>query len=248
VKVNVQTCEKLIVALDVDGADEAGRLADGLLPWAGWFKIGMQLFYSAGPAVVEALRQKGAGVFLDLKLHDIPNTVGRAAAALTRLGAGMLTVHASGGGAMMEAAAAAVREEAGRLGMPRPRVLAVTVLTSVEQRVFNRELGLPGKILDRVVSWAALAREHGMDGVVASAQEAAAVRRECGPDFLIVTPGIRPAGSAAGDQRRVMTPAAAIAAGATHLVVGRPITGAADPAAAARSLAVEIAAALHDGN
>ncbi|OAT86736.1 orotidine-5'-phosphate decarboxylase [Desulfotomaculum copahuensis] len=236
--------EKLIVALDVDTKEQALQLVELLQPYAGMFKTGMQLFYSAGPAVVSVLKERGAGVFLDLKLHDIPNTVGHAAAVLTRLGVSMLTVHAAGGAAMMRAAAAAAGEEADRLKIRRPRVLAVTVLTSIDEQAFNRELGLSGTVQDRVAAWSALARECGLDGVVASAREAALVCRECGPDFLVVTPGIRPAGAGSGDQRRIMTPAAALAAGASHLVVGRPVTGAPDPAAAARALLAEMAGAV----
>lgn len=228
------------MALDVDEASRACRLAECLAPWVGMFKVGMQLFCSRGPAVVKALQRTGARVFLDLKLHDIPRTVARTSRVLARLGVGMFNVHAAGGAEMMRAAAAAAREEAAARGLPPPLVLAVTVLTNINQEVFSRELGFQGTILEKAVAWALLARECGLDGVVASAREAAAIRQVCGPNFLIVTPGIRPAGAAAGDQKRVATPAEALKAGATHLVVGRPVTGAADPVAAVKGLLAEI--------
>ncbi len=230
----------MIVALDVDEASRACRLAECLAPWVGMFKVGMQLFYGQGPAVVEALRRTGARVFLDLKLHDIPRTVAGASRVLARLGVSMFNVHAAGGAEMMRAAAEAAREEAAAMGLPPPLVLAVTVLTSIDQEAFARELGFGGRISEKVVAWALLARECGLDGVVASAREAAAIRQSCGPDFLIVTPGIRPAGAPAGDQKRVATPAEALKAGATHLVVGRPVTEAADPVEAVKGLLAEI--------
>lgn len=232
--------EKLIVALDVDEAYYACQLAERLKPWVGMFKVGMQLFYSQGPAVVEALQQMGAKVFLDLKLHDIPRTVASASRALTRLGVSMFNVHAAGGADMMRAAVESAWEEAAARNLKRPLVIAVTVLTSIDQPIFARELGFNGSILERVVAWASLAKKCGLDGVVASAHEAAAIRQACGPNFLIVTPGIRPAGAQVGDQKRVTTPASALKAGATHLVVGRPVTGAPDPIEAVKSLLGEI--------
>lgn len=234
--------EKLIIALDVDRAQQAFSLVDQLEPYTGMFKIGMQLYYSEGPTVVEGLRRRGARVFLDLKLHDIPNTVAKAVRALTRLGVNMFNLHAAGGAAMMRAAVECAREESAATDVPRPLVIAVTVLTSIDQPAFNREMGLSGPISDRVVAWSLLAKECGLDGVVASAREAAAIRQACGPDFLIVTPGIRSAGAASGDQKRVMTPAGALAAGASHLVVGRPVTSAPDPVEAARALLEEMVA------
>ncbi|SHI51630.1 orotidine-5'-phosphate decarboxylase [Desulfofundulus thermosubterraneus] len=232
--------EKLIVALDVESTEQALDLVEQLKPWAGMFKVGMQLFYSQGPAVIKDICRQGVKVFLDLKLHDIPNTVAQAVRVLTRLGVTMFNVHAAGGRAMMRAALESCGEESTALGIPRPLVVAVTVLTSIDQLAFNRELGLSGPVLDRVVAWALLAKECGLDGVVASAQEAAAIRQSCGPDFLIITPGIRPAGAAGGDQKRIVTPAGALAAGASRLVVGRPIIGAPEPVKAARAILSEM--------
>lgn len=232
---------KLIIALDVDTAQQAEEMVKQLASYAGMFKVGMQLFYSAGPDVVRRIKEQGVKVFLDLKLHDISNTVGQAARALAGLGADMINVHAAGGSSMMRAAAEAVREQAAKLHVPAPMVIAVTVLTSIDQSVFNREMGLAGEIQERVKLWALLTRESGLQGVVASARETAVIREACGPNFAIVTPGIRPAWSVTGDQRRVLTPSQAIAQGASYLVVGRPITGAADPAGAARQVLSEMA-------
>lgn len=230
----------LIIALDVDTLEEAAGLADRLGPYVGAFKVGMQLFNSAGPEAVLRLKEKGP-VFLDLKLHDIPNTVAGAARVLTRLGAAIINVHAAGGGAMMRAAAEAARVEAEKCGLPRPLVIAVTVLTSMDQETFNNELGISGAIQDRVTAWSLLAKEAGLDGVVASPREITAIREACGPDFAIVTPGVRPAGSAANDQKRTMTPGEAVGLGATCLVVGRPVTAAPDPVKAAKAILAEIA-------
>jgi orotidine-5'-phosphate decarboxylase len=234
--------EKLIVALDVDSAEQALKLVERLKPWAGLFKVGMELFYSQGPVIINELRRRGVKLFLDLKLHDIPNTVARATRVLTRLGVAMFNVHAAGGRTMMRAALESCQEESAKLGLSRPLVLAVTVLTSIDQLAFNQELGFSGPVADKVVAWALLARECGLDGVVASAHEAGAIRRLCGPDFIIVTPGIRPSGTAGGDQKRIVTPAVALAAGASHLVVGRPIIAAPDPAKAARFILDEMIA------
>lgn len=232
--------QRLIVALDMDTAGEALDLARQLQPYVGMFKVGMQLFYGAGPTVVQQLKDLGGRVFLDLKLHDIPNTVGRAAAALTRLGADMINVHAGGGLAMMAEAARAVRQEAERLRVTPPLLIAVTVLTSIDRQVMNQELQIGGPVLEQVVHWARLARQAGLAGVVASPLEAGAIRSACGPEFTIVTPGVRPAGADRGDQRRVLTPAQAIEQGASYLVIGRPITGAGDPVQAARLIVREM--------
>jgi orotidine-5'-phosphate decarboxylase len=230
----------LLVALDVDGADEAASLADRLRGVAGGFKIGSRLFSSRGPAVVETLVARGDRVFLDLKYHDIPNTVAGAVAAATRLGVWMVNVHASGGSVMMRAAAAAAREEAARLGRPAPLVVAVTVLTSLDETTIE-EVGVKGPVLEQVGRLADLARTAGLDGVVASPRETVLIRARLGPDFVIVTPGVRggAAESAPDDQTRTATAAAALAAGATYLVVGRPIIGAADPRLAAERIAAE---------
>jgi len=230
--------EQLLVALDVDRAADARRLADELRGAVGGFKIGSRLFTSEGPGVVEDLAARGDRVFLDLKFHDIPNTVAGAVAAATRLGAWMVNVHAGGGRAMMIAARDAAREEAARASRPAPLVIAVTVLTSLGAELLN-EMGVAGSAEDQVVRLAALAHSCGMDGVVASPQEIRAVRAVCGHPFAIVTPGIRGAADEKGDQRRTLSAAEALAAGATYLVVGRPIIGADDPRQAAERIAAE---------
>ncbi|MCL6635589.1 MAG: orotidine-5'-phosphate decarboxylase [Peptococcaceae bacterium] len=230
----------LIVALDVDTMEEAAGLAQKLAPYVWGFKVGMQLYCSAGPEAVRRLREKNVPVFVDLKLHDIPNTVAGAARALTRHGASILNLHAAGGKAMLRAAAEAARDEAGKAGVEPPLVVAVTVLTSIDQEVFNLEMGIAGPVQDRVVAWALLAREAGLDGVVASPHEIVAIREACGPDFVIITPGVRPACAARGDQKRIMTPREAVELGADYLVVGRPVTAAPDPVQAARAILEEI--------
>jgi orotidine-5'-phosphate decarboxylase len=232
--------DRLIVALDVPGLAEAEALVDRLGGTVARVKIGSQLFSAAGPAAVEAMRRRGLEVFLDLKFHDIPSTVAGAAAAATRLGVFMFDVHAGGGPAMMAAAAQAAAETARGLGRPRPLVLAVTVLTSLD-RAGLALLGATTSLEGQVLHLAQLARDSGLDGCVASPNEIAPLRRLLGPRWTIVTPGVRPAGSDAGDQARVATPAAAARAGAHYLVVGRPVIAAADPARAARAILEEMA-------
>jgi len=242
--------DKLIVALDLPNADAAARMAEKLRGCVGMFKVGSEVFTAEGPALVRDLAASGAKVFLDLKYHDIPNTVRAAAREAAQLGISMLDAHASGGSKMMEAALEGARAAmVGRQpGASRPLVLAVTVLTSLAAEDL-KELGIAGRPEDVVVRMAQLAQRAGLDGVVASAREIAALRRACGPRFLIVTPGIRPAAAAANDQARVSTPEAAIKQGADFLVVGRPITAAADPAAAAEAIVAEMPAArLAGGN
>ena len=229
--------KQLLVALDVDTVAEARALADRLRGAVGGFKIGSRLFTSAGPAFVEELASRGDRVFLDLKFHDIPNTVAGAIAAAARLGVWMVNVHASGGSAMMRAARAAADEEAESAGRPAPLVIAVTMLTSLDQEAL-REIGLRS-MSEQVERLAALAESAGLDGVVASPQEIAVIRRSCGARFNIVTPGIRGASDVKGDQSRTLSAADALAAGATYLVVGRPIIAAADPRAAAERIGGE---------
>ncbi len=230
--------DQLLVALDVDTSAEALALADSLRGAVGGFKIGSRLFTSAGPACVEELASRGDRVFLDLKFHDIPNTVAGAVAAATRLGAWMLNVHASGGSTMMRAARAAADEEAARRSRPAPLVIAVTVLTSLDQQGVI-EVGLSASVADQVGRLAALTESAGLDGVVASPKEIEIIRRRCDRRFAIVTPGIRGAGDQRGDQSRTLAAADALAAGATYIVVGRPIIAAPDPRAAAEKIAAE---------
>lgn len=230
--------DRILVALDVDQAARALALSELLRGRVGGYKIGSRLFTSEGPALARDLAERGDRVFLDLKFHDIPNTVAGAVAAATRLGVWMVNVHASGGRQMMEAARDAARSEAARMGRAAPLVIAVTVLTSLGEQA-AAEVGLEDGIASQVTRLAELARDAGLDGVVASAHEIGAIRSCCGDDFLIVTPGIRGADEAKGDQTRTMSAPQALAAGATFLVVGRPIVAAADPRAAADRIAAE---------
>src|SRR5271166_5523381 len=227
---------RLIVALDVPSATQARQIVQSLGETITTYKIGKQLFTAEGPQLVRDLVASGRKVFLDLKFHDIPNTVGAAVRSASELGVTMLNVHASGGSKMMKAAVEAAAQSA-----TKPLVLAVTVLTSLSDADLQ-EIGVSGDALSQVLRLAALARNAGCGGVVASAREAKELRREMGEGFAIVTPGVRPAGSTAADQARVVTPQDAIAAGATHLVVGRPILDAPDPAKAAQEIVREIAA------
>lgn len=231
--------DSIIVALDMSDGAEALAMARKLQGTVGWVKVGMTLFYTEGPQIVRDLRGLGFKVFIDLKLHDIPHQVEGAARVLTRMGASLITVHAPGGRAMLEAAVKASREAADKFDIPRPKIVAVTVLTSLDDAALA-EIGVVRGAHDQVALLAGLAAEAGCDGVVCSPQEAEAMRALLGSEATIVTPGVRPAGSAAGDQARTATPAAAIAAGASHLVIGRPITGAADPAAAAKAIVKEL--------
>jgi orotidine-5'-phosphate decarboxylase len=232
--------DQLLIALDVETAATGLALAEALRGVAGGFKIGSRLFTSEGPAIVRRLVERGDRVFLDLKFHDIPNTVGTAIAAATSLGVWMVNVHASGGTRMMEAARDAAAETAARMGRQRPLVIGVTVLTSMSAAALA-ETSVSVPMMDQVVRLARLAQDAGLDGVVASPQETAVIRRACGADFAIVTPGIRGGGAGiAGrdDQERTMSPAEAIAAGASYIVVGRPIIAANDPRAAAEGIAI----------
>ena len=228
--------ERLIVAVDVPKADAANELVDRLAGRVGLFKLGSQAFTAAGPELVREVVGRGERVFLDLKFHDIPNTVAGAVASAAQLGVSLATVHGLGGRAMLEAAV-------GALPAMGTKLLAITILTSHDEATLG-EIGVGGGVSDSVKRLALLAKDAGMDGVVASPHEVALVREACGPGFLIVTPGIRPAGAASGDQARAATPAMALRAGADYVVVGRPILEAADLAAAAAALVAEIASAL----
>ncbi len=232
----------LIVALDTSSARTVIPLLRILPPAIRWYKVGLEWFTAEGPRAVSRLRDSGRQVFLDLKLHDIPRTVARAVAAAARHGAGLITVHAAGGAAMLRAAADAARE-AGRTG---PKLVAVTALTSLDAADL-RALGIRRSLSDYALQAAELALAAGLDGLVASPLEAAALRRRFGPGPILVTPGIRPAGGAAADQKRVATPAFAVRAGADFLVVGRPILEAPDPAAAAAAILADMRAALRAG-
>jgi orotidine-5'-phosphate decarboxylase len=223
--------DRIIVALDQRDLGSALECARSLQGHAKWVKVGMTLFYREGPRAVAAMRELGFQVFVDLKLHDIPHQVEGAAASLGALSAGIITVHASGGAAMMEAAVRGATAGALDAGVPRPAVIAITVLTSMDADTLA-SVGVSDTPSDQAVGLAALARTAGVDGVVCSPREAAEMRALLGPDALVVTPGVRPAGSDAGDQARTATPEAAFAAGASYLVIGRPVTGADDPAAA----------------
>ena len=231
--------DQLIVALDVESGARAIELADSLRDVVGAFKIGSRLFTLEGPAIVRTLTERGDRVFLDLKFHDIPNTVAQAVEAATSLGVWMLNVHAAGGRRMMEAAVNAAHQTASRKNQEPPFVIAVTVLTSMSAAALG-ETGMDVPVLDQVVRLARLTQDAGLDGVVASAQETALIRKACGKNFAIVTPGIRDQAKAPrDDQERTMTAPEAIAAGASYIVVGRPIIAAPDPRAAAEKLLEE---------
>jgi orotidine-5'-phosphate decarboxylase len=234
--------DRLYVALDVERLEEAEALLDRLAGVVGGCKIGSQLFTAAGPAAIERALKRGFRVFLDLKYHDIPNTVAGAVREATRLGVFMLNVHASGGLAMLRAAAEAATKASKDFALPRPLVLGVTVLTSLDRRALETEVGVLGPVEAHVLRLAERARAAGLDGCVASAQEIAPLRLALGPRWVIVTPGIRPA-ERTDDQMRTATPTAAVRAGGTYLVVGRPITAAADPSTAARAILEEVRSA-----
>jgi orotidine-5'-phosphate decarboxylase len=224
---------RLAIALDLPDEQQAMNLVDRLGQTCQWFKVGMELYYATGNRIVHQLRDRGFNVFLDLKLHDIPNTVAGAVRSATQAGASLLTIHASGGAAMMSAAAEAAQAPGS------PRLLAVTVLTSMDANELAG-IGITATPAEQVLRLAKLAQQSGITGMVCSPEEVAILRKETGPNTLLVIPGIRPAGSDTGDQKRIATPAQAIADGASLLVVGRPITRAADPAQAARAILDEI--------
>ncbi len=236
----------IIVALDVDNASRAINLADELRGVIGAVKVGSQLFTAAGPDIVSRLTERGHRVFLDLKYHDIPNTVAGAVTEAARLGAWMIDVHASGGAAMMRAARDAAHEAAAAASLPAPLVIAITILTSLDADALGT-IGVARTIVDQVTALARLAQQAGLDGVVASPHELGPLRAACGRDFVLVTPGIRSSAMQAAarprdDQARTMSAAEAVQSGASYIVVGRPIVAAANPRAAAELLAAEIAA------
>lgn len=236
--------DRIIVALDQPDLPGALSCARALVGHARWVKVGMTLYYREGPPAVAALRDLGFDVFLDLKLHDIPNQVEGAARSIGALGVGMITVHASGGADMMEAAVRGAAAGAADAGVPKPAVIAITVLTSMDAEALL-SVGVTDSPADQVAGLGALARTAGVDGVVCSPREAAEMRALLGSEALVVTPGVRPAGSDPGDQSRVATPAQAFAAGASHLVIGRPITGSPDPAAALDAIVDDLKKGAH---
>jgi orotidine-5'-phosphate decarboxylase len=239
----MQAKDRIVLALDVDTAEEALVLVEKLTDYVGVFKIGMQLFNSAGPDIVNKVHELGGRVFVDLKLHDIPNTVGSAGKVLTRLNSYMFNVHAAGGREMMRQAAQDSKSEAEKLGIEAPLILAVTVLTSISEKELAEEMFISDmKVEDLVVKWALMAKESGLGGVVCSPQEIVPIRQACGPDFKIVTPGIRPLWSAANDQKRITTPRQALDQGADYMVIGRPIVQAANPCEAAQMIIDELEA------
>jgi orotidine-5'-phosphate decarboxylase len=233
--------DRLAVALDVPDATIAFGMVDRLEGTCRWLKIGMELYYAAGNSLVEALRGRGFSIFLDLKLHDIPNTVAGAVRSATVAGAELLTVHASGGGVMLQAAAEAAQAP------DSPRLIAVTVLTSMDAAELA-SVGVSASPVEQALRLARLAKESGIDGMVCSAEEVSSLRQEIGPEAFLVIPGIRPAGASKDDQQRIATPGDAISRGASMLVVGRPITLASNPADAARAVLAEIAAADETSN
>jgi orotidine-5'-phosphate decarboxylase len=233
---------QIFLAIDTTDTAIATAQATATRGTLGGIKLGLEFFTANGPGGVRTVTAGGAPLFLDLKLHDIPNTVAGAVRAVTPLRPMLLTVHAAGGGAMLRAAADAAGETAAKTAIPRPRLIGVTVLTSLAEADMGA-IGQQGPIADQARRLAALTKSCGLDGVVCSSHEISALRAECGDGFLLVVPGIRPSWAAAGDQKRVMTPAEAARLGADYLVIGRPITGADDPAAAARRIATEVVAA-----
>ncbi len=233
--------ERIILPLDVDTAEKAVELVEMLRDDVGAFKVGLELVNSAGLGIFDRIRKAGASkIFYDCKFLDIPNTVAGAARAASKMGVWLFNVHCTGGTAMMKAAKQAAIEAAGEAGIQPPLVIGVTMLTSIDKQIMNNEIRIPGDVADEVVHLARLAKDSGLDGVVASPHEIELIRAACGPDFIIITPGVRPAGADIGDQKRVMTPAEAVSRGADYLVIGRPITKAEDPAAAARAIAAEL--------
>lgn len=233
--------DRIIVALDVDSETKAIELVERLKGEVGVFKVGLELFNITGPEIFGKLKLAGADkIFYDAKFHDIPNTVASAVRAAIRNNVWMLNMHCSGGSAMMKAVVSAAKEEAAKLGIEPPKLIGVTILTSIDTMTLTEELRVASGLVNQVVHLAKLAQRSGLDGVVASPNEVTYIRDACGTDFLTITPGVRPAGADIGDQKRVMTPAKAIQAGSSYLVIGRPITRAEDPVAAARAIAAEM--------
>lgn len=236
-----QAAGRIMVALDYPEAAAAEKLIAELQGIPCYMKVGMQLFYAAGPTFVESLKKRGYYVFLDVKMHDIPNTVKGGANSVTKLGVDMFNVHAAGGSAMLEAALEGV-DAALSAGMKKPAVIAVTQLTSTNQATLNEQIGIAGTVEEAVLRYAKLSKAAGLDGVVASPSEVEAIKAACGASFQTVTPGIRPVGADVNDQSRIMTPSEALRQGTDYMVIGRPITAAPSPRAALESIIEELVA------
>ena len=232
--------EKIIVALDVDSAREACELVRELSPPLNYFKVGSRLFVACGPSIIREIKELGARVFLDLKFHDIPNTVAEAAEVVTRYGVNMFNIHLSGGREMIKAAVNRVSATTEKLGLPRPLVLGVTVLSSMNEEMLQQEGAVSRPLDEHVVELTRMGLECGLDGVIASPREALLLRERCGRDFTIVTPGVRPTWAAQDDQQRILTPKEALRAGASYLVIGRPIIRHPAPAQAVEQIIAEI--------
>lgn len=239
--------ERLVLALDVSNFKKAEELVDKLTDYVGVFKIGNQLFTAEGTKVIKMVQEKGGKVFLDLKFHDIPNTVARAAEVVSKLGVYIFDIHTSGGYEMMKAAVEASKKLSFALGISKPLILGVTLLTSINQEILEKEIGIKKSLEEQVVHLAKLAEAAGLDGVVASPWEIKALRAACGEGFVILTPGIRPAGKSDDDQKRIMTPQEAIKLGADFIVIGRPITNATNPVKASQEILKEMEEVLKDG-
>lgn len=235
--------DRLIIALDVDTTEAALAVIDRLGDDITTFKVGFELFVSAGPSVVQRIHERGKRVFLDLKYHDIPNTVAKAAAAAARMGVFMFNVHASGGLDMMQRTVSTVNEVCEKSGLARPKIIAVTMLTSMTSEVLKNELTIPHPVRTQVKTLAALAKKAGLDGVVASPREISLIKEHCGSEFLVVTPGIRPSWTPPDDQRRTATPQEALRDGADFIVMGRAILNAEDPLRALELVSLEMLSA-----
>lgn len=231
--------DRIIVPLDVSTPEAALYLVEQL-PRVSFWKVGLELFVNSGDALLTELKARDKKIFLDLKFHDIPNTVAGACAAAARYGVDLLTVHATNGKACLEQAQAAAHRSAREVGVAPPKIIAVTLLTSIDSRTLAYELKVPIELPEYALDMALMAKDSGLAGAVCSPQEVAQLRQSCGKNFVLVCPGVRPSWAEAGDQKRVLTPAAALAAGASYLVIGRPITKAADPAAAFERVCAEL--------